>query len=82
MFSCYLIQTFVSSSKTVTVLNGKILPGASDTTYRCWLKDNGLNETRLGQALITSNRNPLPTVVTTAINIELRLFLTCNKTEI
>ena len=36
-FLLNLIETFISGSKTVTSLNGKVLPCASDTTYRKWL---------------------------------------------
>ena len=41
-FMANLIQTFISGSKTVTALNGKLLAGGSDTTYRTWLKENAL----------------------------------------
>ena len=32
-FLTNLVKTFISGSKTVTAINGKILPGASDTSY-------------------------------------------------
>ena len=40
-FLANLVETFISSSKTVTAINAKILPSASDTTYRKWLNENG-----------------------------------------
>ena len=43
-FLVNLIQTFVSGSKMVTALNGKILPAASDATYRSWVKEHGSQE--------------------------------------
>ena len=43
-FLLNLIETFISGSKTVTSLNGKVLPCASDTTYRKWLKEQGLEK--------------------------------------
>ena len=39
-FLANLAETFISGSKTVTAINGKILPSASDTTYRKWLNEN------------------------------------------
>ena len=39
-FVAKLIKTFISGSKTLSALNGKLLPAASDTTYRDWLKAN------------------------------------------
>ena len=32
-FLTNLVEIFISGSKTVTAINGKILPGASDTSY-------------------------------------------------
>ena len=43
-FMLNLIETFISGSKTVTALNGIVLPSASDTTYRNWLKEQGKNK--------------------------------------
>ena len=40
-FLTNLVKTFISGSKTVTAINGKILPGASDTSYRKWVNENG-----------------------------------------
>ena len=39
-FMSNLIQTFISGSKTVTTINGKLFAGGGDTTYRKWLKQN------------------------------------------
>ena len=36
-----LIQTTLSGSKTVTQVNGKLLPGSGDTLIRTWLKSHG-----------------------------------------
>ena len=46
-FLINLIQSFISGSKTVTALNGKISPGASDASYRRWLKEQGNVEPEL-----------------------------------
>ena len=35
-FLTNLIETFISGSKIVTGINGKILPGRSNTNYRKW----------------------------------------------
>ena len=43
-FMSNLIQTVTSGSRTVTDINGKILPGASDPTYRTWFYNQGLQE--------------------------------------
>ena len=40
-FLANLVETFISGLKTVTAINGKILPSANDTTYRKWLNENG-----------------------------------------
>ena len=40
-FLLNLIESFISGSKAVTSLNGKVLTCASDTTYRNWLKEQG-----------------------------------------
>ena len=40
-FLTNLVKTFISGLKTVTAINGKILPGASDTSYRKWVNENG-----------------------------------------
>ena len=40
-FLTNLVEIFISGSKTVTAINGKILPGASDTSYRKWVNENG-----------------------------------------
>ena len=37
-------MTTTSGSKTVTEINSKILPGASDTTYRRWITSQGHEE--------------------------------------
>ena len=42
---CYmtnLVQKSILGSKSVTALNGKLLAGGSDTTYRNWLKFNAV----------------------------------------
>ena len=38
-FLTNLIKTFISGLKTMTAINGKILPGASDTSYRKWVNE-------------------------------------------
>ena len=43
-FLVNLQQSFVSGSKTVSCLNGKISPGAGYTTYKKWLDIQGKNE--------------------------------------
>ena len=43
-FLVNLIQTFISGSKSVTAINGKLLPAASDTSYRKWLNMHGSSE--------------------------------------
>ena len=43
-FLANLVETFTSGSKTVTAVNGKNLPSASDATYRKWLNENGKEE--------------------------------------
>ena len=40
-FIANLMQTSISGSKTVTVVNGKLLPGASDPIIREWWKTQG-----------------------------------------
>ena len=40
-FLTNLVETFISGSKTVTAINGKILPEANDTSYRKWLNEYG-----------------------------------------
>ena len=40
-FVSNLIQSFISGSKMVTVLNGKLSPGGGYTTYLTWLKGIG-----------------------------------------
>ena len=40
-FISNLIQTFISGSKTVSLLNGKLSPGGSSTTYYNWLNNTG-----------------------------------------
>ena len=42
-FLSNVIQTLISGSKTVTSINGKLLSGGSDTTYRVWLNVNVVN---------------------------------------
>ena len=42
-FLSNIIQTFISGSKTVTSINGKLLSGGRDTTYRAWLNANAVN---------------------------------------
>ena len=42
-FLANLVETFISGSKAVTAINGKILPSASGTTYRKWLNENKKN---------------------------------------
>ena len=42
-----LAETFISGSKTVTAIIGKILPGASDTNYRKWVNENGREKNRV-----------------------------------
>ena len=80
-----LIQTFISGSKTVTTLNGKLLPGGSDTTYRLWLTtnaepieyptgDSDIFIDNCGHYIVKSYRvssvkNPKPNVITACINI-------------
>ena len=36
-----LVETSISGFKTVTAISSKILPGASDTSYRKWMNENG-----------------------------------------
>ena len=43
-FTSNLLQTVTSGSKTVTEVNGKISPAASDTTYRTWFYNQGLEK--------------------------------------
>lgn len=40
-FVSNLIQSFISGSKTVSVLNGKLSSGGSYYTYNCWMKEIG-----------------------------------------
>lgn len=40
-FVASLIQSFISGSKTVSALNGKLSPSGSYTSYLNWLKENG-----------------------------------------
>ena len=40
-FLTNIFETFVSGLKIVTAINGKILPRASDTSYRKWVNENG-----------------------------------------
>ena len=84
-FMLNLIQTFISGSKTVTTLNGKLLPGGSDTTYRLWLTtnaepieyptgDSDIFIDNCGHYIVKSYRvssvkNPKPNVITACINI-------------
>ena len=42
-FLSSIIQTFISGSKTVTSINGKLFSGGSDTIYRAWLNANAVN---------------------------------------
>ena len=44
LFLVNLIQSFVSGSKTVSTLNGKISPSCGYTTYKTWLNDQGSAE--------------------------------------
>ena len=84
-FMTNLIQTFISGSKTVTALNGKLLAGGSDTTYRIWLRQNAeemelpsedsdIFVDNVGHYVVKSYRvsqekNAKPNVVTASINI-------------
>ena len=86
-FLANLIQTFISGSKTVTTINGKIIAGGSDTSYRKWLNDNAKPLTypshdsdiyidNVGKYINKSYRvsyvkNASPTVVTACIDIPL-----------
>ena len=86
-FLANLIQTFVLGSKTVTTINGKIIGGGSDTTYRRWLnknarqiefpnEDSDIFVDNVGKYIVKSYRvnhteNTTPTVVTACINIPL-----------
>ena len=38
-FLINLLQSFVSGSKKVSILNGKVTPGTGYTTYKSWLKN-------------------------------------------
>ena len=40
-FLANLVQSFISGSKTVSLINGKISPSASYTTYKNWLVEKG-----------------------------------------
>ena len=40
-FLINLVQMFVSGSKTTSMINGKISPGASYPSYKSWLKIQG-----------------------------------------
>uniref|UniRef100_A0A7M5WMT3 Uncharacterized protein n=2 Tax=Clytia hemisphaerica TaxID=252671 RepID=A0A7M5WMT3_9CNID len=40
-FAANVVQSFISGSKIVTVLNGKLTPGGGYTTYLTWLKGFG-----------------------------------------
>ena len=42
-FILNLIQSFISGSKSVTAVNGKVYPSGSYTTYNEWLKLQGSN---------------------------------------
>ena len=46
-FITNLVETFISGSKTVTTINGKILRGASDTSHRKWVNENGREKNRV-----------------------------------
>ena len=43
-FILNLLQSFVSGSKTVSVLNGKVNPGASYASYKKWIAMQGAQE--------------------------------------
>lgn len=43
-FAANLVQSVISSSKKVTKVNGKILPGGSSPTYFNWLKEQGSHQ--------------------------------------
>ena len=86
-FLANLIQTFVLGSKTVTTINGKIVAGRSDTSYRKWLqtnakeipypaKDSDIYIDNVGKYINKSYRvshvqNSSPNVVTPCIDIPL-----------
>ena len=40
-FLMNLVQSFISGSKVVSVINGKAAPGASYTSYKKWIADTG-----------------------------------------
>ena len=85
-FLSNLIETFISGSKTVTTINGKILPVVSDPSHRKWVNDNRREKNRIpycdldvyvdiGKYIVKkcrvhSERINSPTVVTAVINIE------------
>ena len=43
-FLINLLQSFVSGSKKVFTLNGKVTPGSGYTTYNAWLVNFGSNK--------------------------------------
>ena len=83
-FLTNLVETFIPGWKTVTAINDKILPEASDMSNRKWMNKNGIPYCDLdvyvdniGKYIVKtyrvhSERNNSPTVVTTVINIELQ----------
>ena len=40
-FSCNLLQSAISGSKSVSVVNGKLSPGGGYTTFRNWVELQG-----------------------------------------
>ena len=85
MFPC---KSFISGSKTAIAINGKILPSASNTTYKKWLNENRKEKNvpncdldvyvdNTGKYIVKSyrvqsERNNSPNVITAVINIELQ----------
>ena len=85
MFPC---KSFISGSKTAIAINGKILPSASDATYKKWLNENRKEKNvpncdldvyvdNTGKYIVKSyrvqsERNKSPNVITAVINIELQ----------
>ena len=88
-FLSNLIQTFISGSKTVTSINGKVLAGGGDTTYRNYLQDNAkpisypsgdsdIFIDNVGKYInklyrVSHVKNATPNVVTACINIPLTM---------
>ena len=85
MFPC---KSFISGSKTAIAINGKILPSASNMTYKKWLNENRKEKNvpncdldvyvdNTGKYIVKSyrvqsERNNSPNVITAVINIELQ----------